>query len=301
MRIDKSHRVWEFATLILAAAATVAYILYAVESPAGPRGGSAIGLTFGISGYALMLYAGLLGARKKVPTWRIGRAQTWMRGHIWLGTLSLLLILFHGGFAFRGPLTAILMILFFIVIASGWTGALIQHFVPRVMTERVPMETIYEEIPHVRAQLCEEADKLVASICGPIGSESAPEETADGGAFAAPGAVATLVEIEQEDRARFRDVYLRRVRPYLANPESPQAELADANRTAEVFDSLRRLLAAPVHPVLDNLENICEEEHQLSRQIRVYRWLHAWLLVHVPLSIALLVLGGVHAVMALRY
>ena len=56
-----------------------------------------------------------------------------------------------------------------------------------------------------------------------------------------------------------------------------------------------------MHPVLKDLENICEEEHQLSGQIRIYRWLHAWLLVHVPLSIALLVLGAVHAVMALRY
>jgi len=293
MRIDRTHRSWEIATAVLAAAATVIYILYAVESPSGPRGGSALGLAFGITGYALMLYAGLLGARKKVPTWRIGRAQTWMRGHIWLGSLSLLLILFHGGFAFRGPLTAVLMILFFIVIASGWVGALIQHFVPSMMTERVPMETIYEEIPHVRAQLCQEADKLAASVCGPIGAESVAEESA--------GGVATLVEIEQEDRARFRDVYLRKVRPYLADPEGPHAELSDGNRTAEVFDSLRRLLASPVHGVLDDLENICEEEHQLSRQIRIYRWLHGWLLVHVPLSIALLVLGGVHAVMALRY
>ena len=292
MRIDKTHRAWEIATLALAAATTIVYIVYAVHSPSGPRGGSALGLTFGIAGYALMLYAGLLGARKKVPTWRIGRAQTWMRGHIWLGSLSLLLILFHGGFAFRGPLTAVLMILFFIVIASGWAGALIQHFVPSVMTERVPMETIYEEIPHVRAQLREEADKLASSICGPILDQTGAEET---------GGVATLVEIEQEDRARFREVYLRKVRPFLADPEAPHTELADRTRTAEVFDSLRRLLAAPVQGVLDDLENICEEEHQLSRQIRIYRWLHGWLLVHVPLSIALLVLGGVHALMALRY
>jgi hypothetical protein len=78
-------------------------------------------------------------------------------------------------------------------------------------------------------------------------------------------------------------------------------ELCDPRRSAEVFESLRRLLVAPVHPLLNDLENICEEEHQLSRQIRIYRWLHAWLLVHVPLSIALLVLGAVHAVMALRY
>jgi hypothetical protein len=60
-------------------------------------------------------------------------------------------------------------------------------------------------------------------------------------------------------------------------------------------------MVAPVHGVLDDLENICEEEHQLRRQIRIYVWLHGWLLVHVPLSMALLVLGAVHAVMALRY
>jgi len=55
------------------------------------------------------------------------------------------------------------------------------------------------------------------------------------------------------------------------------------------------------HEVLADLENICEEERQLTRQRRLYLWLHGWLLVHVPLSVALIVLGGVHAVVALRY
>jgi hypothetical protein len=184
------------------------------------------------------------------------------------------------------------MVLLFIVIGSGWLGAAIQHYVPTLMTTRVPMETIYEEIPHVRAQLREEADQLAAAICGPLPGE-VPTESA--------GTVTTLVEIEQEDRVRFREIYLRKVRPYLENPDAPGTELADPRRSAEVFESFRRLLVAPVHGVLDDLENICDEEHQLSRQIHIYRWLHGWLLVHVPLSIALLVLGGVHAVMALRY
>ena len=282
MRIDRDQRPWMIATVIAFVVCLALYILYAVRAPGGPRGGSALGLTFGIAGYALMLYAGLLGARKKVPVWRLGRAQTWMRGHLWLGLLGLPLILFHGGFAFRGPLTAVLMWLFFIVIASGIAGAAIQHYVPRLMTSSVPMETIYEEIPHVRAQLRAEADQLAATVSG-------------------AAEVSTLVDVEQEDRARFHQIYVDKVRPFLENPEAAGAELGNPERTAEVFQSLRRLLATPVHPVLDDLESICEEEHQLSRQIRIYRWLHGWLLVHVPLSIALLVLGGVHAVMALRY
>jgi len=293
MRIDRTHRPWVIATIALAIISTAAYILYAVQTPGGPRGGSAIGLTFGIVGYAMMLYAGLLGARKQVPTWRIGRAQTWMRGHLWLGLLSLLLILFHSGFAFRGPLTLVLMLLFFIVIGSGILGAALQHYVPSFLTARVPLETIYEEIPHVRAQLCEEADQLAAAICGPL-NEAVTEETTE-------QAQTVLVEIEHDDRERFREVYLHKVRPYLAEPETPGAELADPLRSGETFDALRRLLAPPVHGVLDDLENICVEEQQLSRQIRIYRWLHGWLLVHVPLSIALLVLGAIHAVVALRY
>ncbi len=282
MKIDRTHQPWMIASIAIFGVSVLLYILYAARAPGGPRGGSAVGLTFGIVGYAMMLYAGLLGARKRVPVWRLGRAQTWMRGHLWLGLLSLPLILFHGGFHFRGPLTAVLMWLFFIVIVSGLAGAAIQHFVPRMMTARVPLETIYEEIPHVRAQLCQEADQLAATVYG-------------------AGEVSTLVDIEQEDRARFQQIYVDKVRPFLMNPEGVGTELSDARRTGEVFESLRRLLAAPVHPILDNLQNICEEEHQLSRQIRIYQWLHGWLLVHVPLSIALLVLGGVHAVMALRY
>jgi len=286
------------ASIAILVVSAILYLVYAVGAPGGPRGGSALGLTFGITGYAFMIYAGLLGARKKVPVWRIGRGQTWMRGHIWLGLLSLPLILFHGGFAFRGPLTAVLMWLFFIVIGSGILGAAIQHYVPNMMTTRVPMETIYEEIPHVREQLRQEADQLVATVCGPLNGAASTEQAPAG---QQPAAVTAIVDIEQEDRAHFREVYLGKVRPYLENPEARTAELADPRRAAEVFESLRRLLIAPVHGVLDDLENICEEERQLSRQIRVYHWLHGWLLVHVPLSIALLVLGAVHAVMALRY
>jgi hypothetical protein len=250
-------------TLIALGFATIVYVVFAAGSAAGPRGGSPLGLAFGIAGYLLMLFAGLLGARKKFPVWRLGRAQTWMRGHLWLGLLSFPLILFHGGFAYRGPLTVVLMLLLLIVIVSGIVGAAIQHYMPRMMTRQVTMETIFEEIPHVRAQLREEADQLVES--------------------------AALLEVEHADKVHFREIYQARIRPFLEQPGG------------EMFQPIRMIVPAPLHGVLDDLENICEEERQLNLQVRLYRWLHGWLLVHLPLSILLLVLGGAHAVMALRY
>ena len=54
-----------------------------------------------------MIFAALLGARKRVPVWRLGRAQAWMRGHLWLGLLSLPIILFHGAFHFGGAMTQV--------------------------------------------------------------------------------------------------------------------------------------------------------------------------------------------------
>lgn len=301
MLFDRTQRKWLVAAVIIVLAATAVYIPYALHSPQGPRGGSAIGLAFGIVGFALMIFAGLLGARKKVPVWRVGRAQTWMRGHLWLGLSCLPLILFHAGFHMRGTLTFVLMILLFTVIASGIFGAILQARIPRRMTIEVPMETIYEQIDHVRSQLREEADQLAVAACGTIeGALSAPGANSSSAATAS--AVEIGVEVSEDARAQLREFYLRRMRPFLNAPaERRSSPLADAPQAAGLFEELHLRLPPELHDTLKDLESICEEERQLTRQAHLHRILHAWLLVHVPLSYALLALAAVHAVMALRF
>lgn len=298
MRIDTTHRKWFIASLGIAGAATAVYIPYALTSPYGLPGGSAIGLTFGIVGSAFMLFAGLLGARNRVPVWRLGRAQTWMRGHLWLGLLSLPLILFHGGFHFGGTLTTVLMWLLIVVVTSGVVGAALQHSLPRTITADVPMETIFDEIASVRAQLLREADQLVIAVCGPLGlaTPSQPEETAG-----ETQELTDAVALDAEEGAPLRRFYLGEMRPFLENPRLRQAVLANPQQAAAAFDQLCTLLPPAVHATMKDLENICEEERQLRQQARLHHLLHEWLLVHIPLSLALLVLGAVHAWMALRY
>src|SRR5437867_7609966 len=169
MLLDHSQRGWALASLAIFVTSLVLYVLYTWSDPHDPRGGSAIGLLFGVIGFGFMIFAAALGARKRVPTWRIGRAKSWMRSHLWLGLLALPMILFHGGFHFGGTLTRVLMWLLIITVFSGVFGAALQHFVPRVMTSDVPLETIYDEIVHVRLLLREEADRAVESICGSLG------------------------------------------------------------------------------------------------------------------------------------
>ncbi len=223
MRIDKTQRGWAIASLIAFAVFTAVYAVYAANAPSGPRGGSALGLTFGVIGFGFMIFAALLGARKRVPTWRIGRAQAWMRGHLWLGLLSLPVILFHGGFHFGGTLTSVLMWLLIITVVSGVFGAALQHYVPRVMTTDVKLETIYDEIGNVRKLLREEADRAVETVCGPLGiGKSASEEVLRAGGLsaaramaaassgAALAAAAETAVLTAEECAPLRQFYLKR-------------------------------------------------------------------------------------------
>src|SRR5271167_4312276 len=178
VRMDRTQRGWAEGSLAFLAGSVLAYVLYAQRAPAGPRGGSSMGLLFGALGFAFMIFAALLGARKRVPTWRLGRAQAWMRGHLWLGLLSLPMILFHGGFHFGGTLTSVLMWLLIITVVSGVFGAVLQNYLPRIMTTDAPLETIYDEIGNVRKLLREEADRDVESVCGPLGLSRGQTEEA---------------------------------------------------------------------------------------------------------------------------
>lgn len=294
MRIDRTHKYWLVASLVILGVATAVYVPYAANSPTGPSGGSAIGLTYGIIGSAFMVFAGLLAARKKVSIWRLGRAQSWMRGHLWLGLLSLPLILFHAGFRAGGALTAVLLVLVVVVVASGIFGAALQHYMPKMMTAELPHETIFEQIDHVRAQLQIEADELMARASAPVKLVATDPSgdlaaTADS-VLSAEDAVAPLLEF-----------YSREMQPFLQDSHGRNQRLADADKARDIFAGLRRLLPAEAHDTTRSLEEICEEERQLRREARLHHLLHGWLMLHIPLSFALLLLGCVHAVMALRY
>jgi hypothetical protein len=314
LQIHKTHRGWAIASLTMLAAFTAVYLAYAVRAPEGPRGGSAPGLTFGAIGFAFMIFAALLGARKRVPTWRIGRAQAWMRGHLWLGLLSLPVILFHGGFHFGGTLTSVLMWLLMVTVVSGIFGAVVQHYVPQVMTTDVKLETIYDEIANVRKLLREEADRAVEAICGPLGlGKTANEEVQRAGGFTASRAMAatsggtavaaaaeTLV-LTEEECAPLRKFYLSEMRPFLEQPKHSRARLGDADKAHNAFSGLRTLMPQSAQSTLQDLEDICDEARQLVRQEQLHHLLHGWLLLHIPFSLALILLAAVHAVMALRY
>src|SRR5262249_18023071 len=155
-------------------------------------------------------------------------------------------------------------------------------------------ETIYEQIPEVREQLRQEASELIEKLCG-VREEAS---VAVGGAAGVPAVAGAVVEDEDapeltdQERHNLQHVYNQGILPFRRQPESGKSPLAQSQRANEFFDALRRQMPVSIHESIRDLESICSEERQLNRQSRMYLLLHAWTLVHVPLSITLLVLGA---------
>jgi hypothetical protein len=312
------HAPWFILTIGASVAASVWYFgSMAAGGGAWPGGSSIPGFTFGILGGLICIFEMLLWWRKKVRTWRIGRTQAWLRAHIWLGLLSVPLLVYHSGFRFGGPLSMILMWLFLIVIASGVWGLAFQQFLPRRLLQEVPAETIFSQIDHIAAQLANDGERLVIATCGPEtvdgNAEAIEEENMAGAGHLVIGAVRAAGRIQGktlETRVptspvpgceALRDFFRERGAAYLRGGRRVDPALGQQDRAAALFRNLRTLVPKHAADSVDALENLCEQRRQLDVQARLHFWLHNWLWLHLPLAAALIVLMVVHIFVALKY
>lgn len=278
--LDQRHKPWIVATGAVAVAAIALYFWLDSRSLNPLTGGSTVGLWYGVIGSALMIFAGLLSGLRKVPAWWwIGSRQAWLRGHIWLGLLSVVFIACHAHARLGGFVEIALWMVLAAVILSGIFGLVLQQFLPRWLAQRCADEAPYEQIPHLCRLLRGKADAAVDEV--------------------APATAAGTFSVE------LRAFHDQHVRPFLAVPVPGASVLRDEQRASSVFDALRKRLdisgaGANVLAATDRLEELCRDRRQLADQERLHHWLHGWLLLHIPLSVALLVLGVAHAINSLN-
>jgi len=293
--IDSTHKKWIVFTIAASAAGVGLYMTLDRLAPDGLTGGSTVGLWYGVVGSALMIFAGLLAAHRKVPAWSwIGPRKAWLKGHIWLGLLSGVLILCHSGFSWGGLLTQALWVVLVLTLLTGIIGLVLQQFLPRLMTTRIPAEAPYEQIPHLCRVMRREADALVESLAGSLQPKAGP----------APAATATMMGtiMGLGAHSQLQEFYETHVRPFLGPAPRRSSPLANPMQAQALFAKLRTVPGlAGAEAQLQELAELCDQRRQLAEQERLQAWLHGWLYVHVPLSLALLALGAAHVVMALYY
>jgi hypothetical protein len=281
-----------------------------------------MGLFFASLGTGIIVFECLLSLRKRYPASPFGQVKTWLSAHVWLGLASFLLILMHSGFRWGEGLAAALMWLLLIIVVSGIFGVGMQNYLPKRMTELVQRETIVEQIPTVIRGLRLEADERVEFITADLGlEEKEPDFVHAGGvkqyfdpvqkksagekvqAVVEKRKTSPQIDVPEEARVALRAHYLQEIRPFLTEQPARLSRnlLGTAERVRAYFGHLRIIMPVAAHDVLADLEEISEERRQLMVQRKLHLWMHTWLLVHVPLSFALLVLTAVHAVLSLRY
>jgi hypothetical protein len=313
------HRGWVAFIVVVTIAAGGWFVAAGIDQPTWPGGSSLPGFTFGVVGGLIILFEMLLWLKKKVRVWRIGRAQVWMRAHIWLGLLCVPLLILHSGLRLGGTLSTVLMVLLLVVIASGIWGLALQQMLPRRLLDDVPAETIYSQIPHLTAQLTAEAERLVRNTCGPAEGEvvevlRVPDPTSmASSSHQVIGAVRTVGPVQgkvRETRAlatpvpdseALREFFKGIAAPFLREGRAGATPLHSPNRAAALFQDLRTKVAPAAHPAVAALEGFCNQRRQWDEQRRLHVWLHSWLWVHFPLSVALMVLMFLHVWVALRY
>jgi len=320
---DRSHRPWCAAFLAGTALAIALFLWFGRGQAHWPDGRSGLGLTYGVIAAVLIVFECLLWLRKRKPfrTMRLlGPATLWMRAHIWLGLLCAPLVLLHSGLRFGGWLTMVLAAVCALVILSGVTGALLQNWLPRLMTEQVGEETIYAQIDAVMSSHAVETARVIDDLCGlPPPTVATAVEHVGGGRLADDGpvyrtsttqrfgqvggtVVTTRPAVERITGAESLRTFFRDfAADYLLHGAAGNSPLRSPAVCDARFRQLLAELPPAARPVLEGLEQHCARRRQLDCQTWLHFVLHFWLWLHLPLSAALLVLTIVHALSAWRY
>lgn len=267
-----------------------------------PVPSSRYGVLLGLLGGAIVLFEMALLPRKWFRWLRLVRTKTWMRFHVWLGLVCLPVILVHAGFGLGGPLAAITLVLFLLVTASGIWGLVMQQWLPEKMLAEVPNETIASQIDFVGEVHTAEAMRLIEAL-----TTAPPEFDAFDVRPQGHGAPGLLVVVQgepavtgqlAEELLAFRDTILV---PFLRGGVRRKSPLVTRTEAERRFEQLRDSLPETATPVIDRLEQLADLRRQWDFQSRLNWWLHSWLVLHLPLSVAMTGLMLVHAVRALKY
>lgn len=271
MPVPRSGPSWRRIFLVLLIAVTALYFWSSQREY--PHGGSTLGIAYGIAGSALILLLAAFGLRKRAYRSTFGTLEQWMQSHIYLGILAAVILLFHTGFRFNDGIAVATFVLVGIVVVSGAAGAILYVTVPRLLTEVESNLTV--------AEISDQLNQLSRQMARIASDKSPPFQR-------------IYTELIRESQpgwlAGWRLLFTRgRRRVQLSADWSNLIGLVGK----EEQDDLRQMLVVSR-----------QRKELLLRLIYQQRYknvLEAWLYLHVPFTIAAMVLAVVHVVAVFYY
>ncbi len=257
---------WFWGFVIAVGVCKLTYLMNLLLSEVNP--GSVLGLSYGIAAAVLMAGAALFGIHRRIiqhtKKFSAGRAQHWVQFHVYGGTLALLLVLMHSGFRIpTGTLTYWLFILSIWVVVSGVFGVFLQKWIPRLLTSGLTIEVIYERIPELIEEIRGRSEDLLKLCTDPV-----------------------------------KDFYRKNIAAALTGPQLKLSYYFDitggVQSQIKQFDYLSKVLSADEKTRLDQLESYYKTKLELDAHYTLQKALRWWLYLHVPASLVLILLIGLH-------
>lgn len=273
-------RLWRWIGVALLAALGVAWWLAASAAPDGAgratasTGGSPFGVASGLVAVALILLLTAFGLRKRSYRSKVGTLEGWLQSHVVLGVVVFFVVLAHTGFRFEDRVAVAAFVALALVVASGLVGAALYTAVPRLLTEvqsnLSPAEISgrLNRIHGAMGRLASGRSRELQAVYRRVTAEAAPGPRAGW---------RLLLGRLPSGRATGGD-----------GPDRRSLGKVLATVTPEEQEPLRQLLM---------LARQHRELHlRLAYQERFKNLLDVWLWIHLPVTVALLVLTAVHVV-----
>jgi len=267
---------WAVTALVLGAGLTGVYLLYPERPAEGGMGGTPLGVALGFVALALLLLLLAFGIRKRAYRSTVGTLSGWLQAHIYLGVLVLVVVLLHAGFAFKDRVATAAFLCLLLVVLSGFVGVVAYSVFPRLLTD--------VESNLSAAEISEELNRLGASMARLAAGKS--------GAF---GKI--YQRVEQEARPGWLAgwwILGRRI-----------GRRVGSAGEGEAWEPLLKLVGTEERESLRNLLVLSRQHKELHlrlmRQQRYRNLMDFWLYLHLPLSLALIILVAAHVVAAFYY
>jgi hypothetical protein len=223
--------------------------------------------------FAAMFVLTFFNARKKLPFLSLGKAETWLQIHIYLGFFTVVLFLIHLNFRLpHGGFEVTLAWLFVLVSVSGVVGLFFSRTLPRRLATRGG-EVIFEKIPALRHTLKTEAESLALG----------------------PDAKSPFIA----------EYYARRLAPFFAGPKNLWPHVFESRRPLNAWiaelDDLHRFAGDTDREKVGRLAALVRQKDGLDYHRALQLALKLWLFVHIPLTYGLMIFTVLHVVLVFGF
>ncbi len=269
--------VWGKLTLATTLVLVISYIIYSRR--VSPNGATLVGLIYGIISFVAILLLMYYGMRKRSYTAKHWSLRAWLSFHVYIGTMTLLLVPLHAGFKFGFDIHTLAYVLLVMVVGSGIVGAALYLLLPRRFEPfgeelTYPMghgtdEELRKIIRQMRALAIDKSQEF-ADACQTEIEYGIPKRHVGWGLVWRKSATAALVATQIE---AFQD-YLQHI---------PEVE-------HEAFQNLARLATQKR-----------DLEHRMAAQMRLQNLLEAWLYIHLPVSLVMFIVVIIHILVVFYY